>query len=211
MLKYFETTRKALPIKGSRTNQQGNDIPKIPKNHASPTRAQLQDNASIQGLTCWSTNLAFAAPPPEGTAGAQGAETAAPAGHATAPTDHAAAPGAPPAQGVAPARDPSASLRAAAAAAGRREGAKYHAHTNPSHTHTTSPKPYPPKAAFPEGRPRPIRPPTPVRTPPGVTLPQLQRQQDARWGEGPQVEQGAGHGSAEQGTGGDRGSAQGQA
>ena len=41
-------------------------------------------------------------------------------------------------------------------------------------------KPYLPKAAFPEQRPRPVRPPMPKRTPPGITLPQLQRQRDAR-------------------------------
>ena len=121
-----------------------------------------------------------AAPPPEAAPGAQGAETAAPTGRALALTDHAAAPGTPLAQGVAPARALSASPGAAAAAAGGREGAKYRAHTNPSHTHTRPPKPYPPKAAFPEGRPRPVCPPAPVRTPPGVTLPQLQRHQDAR-------------------------------
>ena len=40
-----------------------------------------------------------------------------------------------------------------------REGAKYCAHTNPSHTITSAPKPYPPKADFPEGRPQPVRPP----------------------------------------------------
>ena len=157
-----------------------------------------------------------AAPPPEGATGAQGDDTAAPAGRATSPTDHAAAPGTPPAQGVAPARAPSASTGAAPAAAGGSEGAKYRAHTNPSHTHTSSPKPYPPKAAFPEWRPRPVCPPAPVRTPPGVTLPQLRRQHDARrviWevGDGAQAGQGAGHGSAGRGTGGDRGSAQGQA
>ena len=89
------------------------------------------------------------APPPEGASGAQGAETAAPAGHTMAPPNHAAAPGTPPAQGVAPVRAPSASPRAAAAAAGGREGAKYRAHTNPSHTHTSPAKPYPPKGRLP--------------------------------------------------------------
>ena len=82
-----------------------------------------------------------AAPPPEGAPGAQRAETAARAGHATSSTDHAAAPVTPPAQAVAPARAPGASLGAAAAGAGGREGAKYRPHTSPSHTHTSSPKP----------------------------------------------------------------------
>ena len=104
---------------------------------------------------------------------------------------------------------------AAAAAAEGREGAKYRAHANPSHTQTSPPKPYPPKAAFPTGRTRHIRPPAPERTPPGVTLRQLRRQQDARrvireGGDSAQARQGAGHGRAERGTGGDRGSAQGQ-
>ena len=77
-----------------------------------------------------------AAPPPEGAPGAQGAETAAPAGRATAPTDHSRGTCTPLAQGLPPARALSASLGAAAAAAGGKEGAKYRAHTNPSHTHT---------------------------------------------------------------------------
>ena len=111
-----------------------------------------------------------AAPPPECAPGAQGAETAAPACRATALT---AAPRTTPAQGSAPARAPSTSAGAFAAAAERKEGAKYRAPTNPSHTLTSPPKPYPPHAAFPKRRPRPIRPPTPVRTTPGVTLPQL--------------------------------------
>ena len=55
----------------------------------------------------------------------------------------------------------------------------------------------------------------PERTPPGVTLPQLRRQQNARrvireGEDSAQAVQGAGHRSAERGTGGDRGSAQGQ-
>ena len=93
-----------------------------------------------------------------------------------------------------------------------REGAKYRAHANPTNTHTSPPKPFPPKP-FPAGRTRHVRPPVPERSPPGVTLPQLQRQQDARrvireGGDSAQAGQGAGHGSAEQGAGGDRGSAQ---
>ena len=95
-----------------------------------------------------------------------------------------------------------------------REGAKYRANVNPTHTHTRSPKLFLPKP-FPAGRTRHLRPPAPKRSPPGVTLPQLRRQQGARrviWegGEGAQAGQGAGHGSAEAGAGGDRGSAEGQ-
>ena len=94
-----------------------------------------------------------------------------------------------------------------------REGAKYRAHANPIHTQTSPPKPFPPKP-FPLGRTRHVRPPAPERSPPGVTLPQLQRQRDARrviqeGGDGVQAELRASHGSAERGTGGDRGSAQG--
>ena len=93
-----------------------------------------------------------------------------------------------------------------------RESAKYRAHANPIHTHTSSPKPFPPKP-FPPGRAQHVRPRAPERSPPGVTLPQLQRQRDARrviqeGGDGAQAELRASHGSAERGTGGDRGSAQ---
>ena len=92
-----------------------------------------------------------------------------------------------------------------------REGAKYSGHANPTHIHTSPPKPFPPKP-FPPGRTQHVRPPAPERSPPGVTLPQLQRQQDARrviqeGGDGAQAELRASHGSAERGTGGDRGSA----
>ena len=77
------------------------------------------------------------------------------------------------------------------------------------------PKPFPPKP-FPPGRTRHVRPPAPERSPPGVTLPQLQRQRDARrvieeGGDGAQAELRASHGSAARRTGGDRGSAQGHA
>ena len=93
-----------------------------------------------------------------------------------------------------------------------RESAKYRAHANPTHTHTSHPKPFPLKP-FLTGRARHVRPPAPERSPPGVTLPQLQRQRDARrvvqeGGDGAQEELRASHGSAERGTGGDRGSAQ---
>ena len=63
----------------------------------------------------------------------------------------------------------------ATAAAEGREGAKYRAHTKSSRTHVTPAKPYAPKGDFPEGRPLPVRPPTPKRTPMGITLPQLPR------------------------------------
>ena len=107
-------------------------------------------------------------PPPGGARDAQGAMAAAPVGHATAC-------GTPLARKTGATRTPGALLGAATAAAESRGGAKYRAHTKPSHTHTSSPKPYPPKSAFPEGRPRPVPPPTPKRTPLGIRLPQRQR------------------------------------
>ena len=147
--------------------------------------------------------------------GARGVATAALARHGTASAGHAAAPSTPRKRGKDPARATGASLAAAAAAAVGREGAKYRAHAYPTHTHTSPPKPFPPKP-FPPGRRRHVRPPAPKRSPPGITLPQLQRQRNARrviqeGGDGAQAELRASHGSAEQGTGGDRGSAQGHA
>ena len=91
----------------------------------------------------------------------------------------AAAPGTPRKRGKNPARAADASPAAAAAAAVGRESAKYRAHANPAHTHTSPPKPYPPKP-FPPGRERHVRPRTREPSTPGVTLPQLQRQRDAR-------------------------------
>ena len=93
-----------------------------------------------------------------------------------------------------------------------RESAKYRANANPTHTHSSPPKPFHPKP-FPPGRTRHVRPPAPERSPPGVTLPQLQKQRDARrviqeGGDGAQAELRASHGGAKRGTGGDRGSAQ---
>ena len=82
--------------------------------------------------------------------GARGVATAAPASRATASPGHAAAPSTPRKPGKDPARATGASLAAAAAAAVGREGAKYGAHANPSHTHTSPPKPFPPKP-FPRG------------------------------------------------------------
>ena len=135
-----------------------------------------------------------------------------PAGRDTASAGHAATPSTPRKRGNNPARTTNASPAAAAAAAVGRESAKYHAHANPTHTHTSPPKPFPPKP-FPPGRERHVRPPAPERSPPGVTLPQLQRQRDARrviqeGREGAQAERRASHGSAERGAGGDGGSAQ---
>ena len=121
--------------------------------------------------------VAPTAPPPGGAPDAQGAAAAAPARHATAP-------GTPPARATGPVRTPGASLGTATAAAESKEGAKYRAHTRPRHTHTSPPKPYPPKAAFPQGRPRPVRPPTPKRTPPGIRLPQLRQRVVGKGGTG---------------------------
>ena len=76
-----------------------------------------------------------AAPPREGAPDARGAETAAPASHAAAPT---AAPGTPPTRGVAPAQEPGASPRAAAAAEGSGEGARGVATAAPASRATAS-------------------------------------------------------------------------
>ena len=137
------------------------------------------------------------------------------ASRTTAPAGHAAAPSTPRARETDPARVQSASPGAAAAAAVGREGAKYRAHANPTHIHTSPPKHFSRKAAFPAGWTRHVRPPAPERSAPGVTLPQLRRQQDARhviWegGDSAQAGQDAGPGSADWGAEGDRGSAQGQ-
>ena len=114
-----------------------------------------------------------------GGEGARGVETADSASHATASAGHAAAPGTPRTRGTDPARATGASPGAAAAAAVGREGAKYRARINPTHTHTSPLKPFFPKP-FPPGPTRHVRPPAPERSPPGVTLPQLQRQRDTR-------------------------------
>ena len=105
-----------------------------------------------------------------GGEGARGVETVAPAGRSTASAGYAAAPGTPQKRGADRARAPGASPGAAAAAAVGGEGAKYRAHTNPTHTHTSPPKPFPPKPFPPALEP----------SPPDVTLPQLQRQRDTR-------------------------------
>ena len=153
-----------------------------------------------------------AAPAAEGSGGgARGVATAAPASRANASAGHAAGPSTPQKRRKDPARATGASPAAAAAAAVGREGAKYRAQANPTHTHTSPPNPFPAKP-FPPGPTRHVCPPARERSPRGVTLPQLQRQRDARrviqeGGDGAQAELRASHGSAEQGTGGDRGSA----
>ena len=76
-----------------------------------------------------------AAPPREGSPDAREAETAAPTSHAAAPT---AAPGTPPTRGVAPAQEPGASPRAAAAAEGSGEGARGVATAAPASRATAS-------------------------------------------------------------------------
>ena len=144
--------------------------------------------------------------------GARGFATAAPASGATASAGHAVAPSMPRKRGKDSARATGASPAAAAAAAVGMESAKYRAHANPTQTHTSPLEPFPPKP-FPPGRARHVRPQAPERSPPGVTLPQLQRQRDAQrviqeGGDGTQAELRASHGGAERGTGGDRGSAQ---
>ena len=102
-------------------------------------------------------------------------------------------------------RGPPGALPGTPTAAGGREGAKYRTHTEPSHNHVSPPKPYPPKAAFPEGRPRPVRPSTPKRTPMGITLRQLQRRVVQAGGDGYRAGGGASQGGAGRGAEGDRG------
>ena len=131
----------------------------------------------------------------EGGESAQGVDTAALASRATAPAGHATAPGTPRAQGTDPARAPGASPGAAAAAAVGRDGAKCRAHASPTLAHTSPLKLFPLRP-FPTGRTQHVRPPTPGRV-------------IREGGDCPQAGQGASHGSAERGTGGDRGSAQG--
>ena len=180
---------------------------------------------------------AAAAAADENEEGVRGVATAAPAGRTTASADCAAAPstrrkrGADPARATGassaaataakeseegargaaaatPAGRDTASPAAAAAAAVGRESARYRANANPTHTHTSPPKPFPPKP-FPRGRERHVRPPTRERSPPGVTLPQLQRQQDARRvvqeGRSSGGEQSAGSGRRDSGQGAGKG------
>ena len=210
-----------------------------------PLPAQKPEPAEVTAPATKEANPAGL--PQEGAPDAQEGETAAPARHGAAPT---AAPGTPLTRGVAPAQEPGASPRAAAAGEESREGARGVATAAPasrataSAGHAATPStlqkrgedparatgaspaaaaaaavgresakyPFPPEP-FPPGRARHVRPQAPERSPPGVTLPQLQRQRDARrviqeGGDGAQAELRASHGSAERGTGGDRGSPQ---
>ena len=131
-----------------------------------------------------------------------------PAGRDTASAGHAATLSTPRKRGKKPARATDASPAAAAAAAVGRESAKYRAQANPTNTHTSPPKPFPPKP-FPQGRERHVRPPTRERSPPGVTLLQLQRQRDARRvvqeGRSSGGEQSAGSGRRDSGQGAGKG------
>ena len=155
------------------------------------------------------TQAAASATPPAGEAlDAPGAATAALAGRA-------ASPGTPPARGTDPRRAPRALPEGARAAGEGREGTKYRAHTKPSHTHTSPPKPYPPKDAFSEGRPRLVHLPVPKCTPADIMLPQLQWQPDARCvvkegHDGEREAHGAGGGNVGRGAEGSRVSARGQ-
>ena len=92
-------------------------------------------------------------------------------------------------------------------------------HTSQPH-HDSAPKPYPLKAAFPAGRPRPVRAPTPKLMPMDITLPQLQRRvvqaghegaggcgghKAGRRGDGDRTRRGAKRGGTGQGTEDNRG------
>ena len=74
---------------------------------------------------------------------------------------------------------------------GGRKGAKYPAHTDLSYRHVSPPMPNPPKPAFPEGRPSPVRGPTPKCTPMDITLPQLQRRAVGAGGDSDRAGRGA--------------------
>ena len=148
---------------------------------AAPTdpRPPAQEPVPAEEAAPAAQATAPAAPPSKEAPGEQGAESAAAASRAAARAGQTAAPCTPLQRETGPARALSASPGAAAAAAESRQGATYRAHTKPSHTRTSPLKPYPPKAAFRKGRPRPVRPPAPTRTALGITLPQLQRQREA--------------------------------
>ena len=150
---------------------------------ASPAAAAAaeENKEGVRGVATAATGASSAAATAakESEEGARGAAAATPAGRDASSAGHVAAPSTPRKRGKNPARAADASPAAAAAAAVGRESAKYRAHANPTHTHTSPPKPFPPKP-FPAGRERHVRPPTRERSPPGVTLPQLQRQRDAR-------------------------------
>ena len=160
-----------------------------PQATASDPEPPASDLAPAQGGACAAETADPTALPLEGAPDAQGAAAA-------ALPSHAMAPGTPPAHGTVPDRTRGASPGTSAAAAESREGARYRAHSKPSHNQTSPHKLYPPKAAFPEGRPRPVYPPTPERTPPGITLPQLRQRVVEEGGDG--------HGGAGRGAYGSR-------
>ena len=150
---------------------------------ASPAAAAAaeENEEGVRGVATAATGASSAAATAakESEEGARGAAAATPAGCDAASAGHAAALSTPCKRGKNPAGAADASPAAAAAAAVGRESAKYRAHANPAHTHTSPPKPFPPKP-LPPGWERHVRPPTRERSPPGVTLPQRQRQRDAR-------------------------------
>ena len=203
----------AAPPRGGAPDAQEAEIAAPASHAAAPTAAP--GTPPTQGVAPAQESGASpgaAAAAEESREGTRGVATAAPASRATASAGHAATPSTPRKRGNDPARATGASPAAAAAAAVGRESAKYRAHANPTHTHTSPPKPFPPKP-FPPAQARHVRPQAPERSPPGITLPQLQRQRDARrviheGGDGAQAELRPSDGSAERGTGGDRGSAQ---
>ena len=98
-----------------------------------PLPAQEPEPAEVTALATQAASPA--APPREGTPDAREAETTAPASHDAAPT---AAPGTPPTRGVAPAQEPDALPRAAAAAEGSEEGARGVATAAPASRATAS-------------------------------------------------------------------------
>ena len=210
------TARPAAPPRGGGPDARGAETAAPASPAAAPTAAPGTPPTRRVAPAQESGASPRAAAAAEGSReGARGVATAAPTSRATTSAGHAAAPSTPRKRATDPPRATGASPGAAAAAAVGREGVKYRAHAPPAHTHASPAKPFPPKP-FPPGRTRHLLPPAPERSPPGVTLPQLQRQQDARrviqegW-DSAQAELRASHGSAERGTGGDRGIAQGHA
>ena len=205
-----EGARGAAAATSSTPRTQGMDPARAAGAPPAAAAAAEENEEGVRGVATAATGASSAAATAakESEEGARWAAAATPAGRDTASAGHAAAPSTPRKRGKNPARAADASPAAAAAAAVGRESAKYRAHANPTHTRTSPPKPFPPKP-FPLGRERHVRPPTRERSPPGVTLPQLQRQRDARRvvqeGRSSGGEQGAGkrprHGKGAQGRG----------
>ena len=137
---------------------------------------------------------------PREALGAQGAETAAPASRATAPASHTTAPSTPPARGTGPCAGPERLAGGRLSRSGEKGGLQVpRSHQAQPHQ---PPKPYPPKAAFCKGRPRPVRSPAPTRSAPSITLLHLQRPRDAQrvvqeGADGARAWQGTGHRSAD--------------